>query len=128
MCIFGRWLSLEKTKMKNALQIILLSVIFLSCNSKNESNSEAWNEKGIDWWMTDIREKMIDDLIESDTLIGLNKIEVIRLLGQPEKEENLEIKYLIMEKYGLDIDPEYISMLAIKFDEKEKVMKCEIEK
>lgn len=114
--------------MKNALQIILISVIFLSCNSKNEFNSEAWNEKGIDWWMTDNREKMIDDLIESDTLIGLNKIEVIRLLGQPEKEGNLEMKYLIREKYGLDIDPEYISLLAIKFDEKEKVMKCKIEK
>ena len=38
------------------------------------------------------------------------------------------MKYLVREKYGLDIDPEYISMLAIKFDEKAKAVKCEINK
>ena len=112
--------------MKNALQVILLSVIMISCNSKNEFNSKVWNEKGIDWWMTDIREKMVDDLIQSDTLIGLNKNEIIELLGQPEKEGNFEMHYLIREKYRFDIDPEYISMLLIKFDEKEKAVKCEM--
>ena len=104
--------------MKKVLQIVLLSLIVISCNSKKEFNSQEWNEKGVDWWMTDIREKMVDDLIQSDTLIGLNKSQIINLLGQPEKEGNLEMKYLIREKYGLDIDPEYISMLAIKFNEK----------
>ncbi|MFT4535474.1 MAG: hypothetical protein ACI9P5_002843 [Saprospiraceae bacterium] len=114
--------------MKKVLTIILLFTILTSCNSKKDFNSQEWNEKGVDWWMTDIREKMVDDLIQSDTLIGLNKTEIIDLLGQPQKEENLEMKYLIREKYGLDIDPEYISMLTIRFDEKAKAIRCEINK
>ena len=114
--------------MTKVLQIILLSLILISCNSKNEFNSETWSEKGVDWWMTDIREKMVDDLIESDTLIGLNKNEVIGLLGQPEKNGDIEMKYLIREKYEFDIDPAYISMLTIKFDGKGKAVNCEIEK
>ncbi|MDA8692760.1 hypothetical protein N9L92_01770 [Saprospiraceae bacterium] len=114
--------------MKKIFQIILISIIVCNCNSKQEFNSKEWNKKSVDWWMTDIREKMVDDLIFSDTLIKLSKIEVIKLLGQPENNSSFELKYLIREKYGFDIDPKYITMLIIKFDEKGKVIKCEIEK
>ena len=34
--------------------------------------SEVWKAKGVDWWMTDVREKMVGDLIRSEILIGLD--------------------------------------------------------
>jgi hypothetical protein len=114
--------------MKEALQIFIIAMIAFSCNSKQEFDSKEWNRKGVDWWMTDVREKMVDDLIQNGTLIGFSKNEVIELLGQPEKNGSPEIQYLIREKYGTDIDPEYISMLTIKFDKKDKAVKCEINK
>ena len=78
--------------------------------------------------MTDIREKMVDDLIESDTLIGMNQGQVIELLGQPRSVTKTELEYLVREKYGNDIDPEYISNLVIELDNEGRVEKCKVEK
>lgn len=78
--------------------------------------------------MNDVREKMVDDLLQSDVLIGLNHREVIALLGQPETENEKELVYLIREKYGIDIDPEYTSNLHVEFDHDGYVMNCEIKK
>ena len=78
--------------------------------------------------MTDVRENMIDDLIQSDTLIGMNKEQVIELLGQPKSETETRFEYLIREKYGTDIDPEYISNLMIEFNDKGQVRNYRIEK
>lgn len=109
--------------MKKFVQIFLIVITIISCSSKNEFNAKKWQQKDTDWSTTDVREKIVDDLIQSDTLIGLNKNEVIELLGQPEKNENLEMQYLVREKYGYNIDPEYISMLNIQFGENQKVIK-----
>ena len=103
-------------------------LIISSCDSRQNFDSDKWKQKGVDWWMTDFREKMIDDLIQSDTLIGLNRKEVIDLLGQPKSDNEKELVYLIREKYGTDIDPEYISNLHIEFDDQGHVIKCKIEK
>ncbi len=78
--------------------------------------------------MTDFREKMVDDLIQSDTLIGMNTEQVVELLGKPKSENKTELNYLIREKYGTDIDPEYISNLIIEFDKEGQVRNCRIEK
>lgn len=62
------------------IQIILINIItliWLSCESKHEFNSAVWKQKGVDWRLTDVREKMVDDLINSDSLIGLNAPEYI---------------------------------------------------
>ena len=40
--------------------------------------------------MTDFREKMVDDLIQSDTLIGMNTEQVVELLGKPKSENKTE--------------------------------------
>jgi len=69
--------------MKKVIPILIIILISIGCNSNSDFNSEEWNQKGVDWWMTDVREKMIEDLIQSDTLINLKKKEVIELLGQP---------------------------------------------
>jgi|TARA_B110000879_G_scaffold107925_1_gene145044 aromatic ring-opening dioxygenase catalytic subunit (LigB family) len=119
-------------EMKNRISqflIIYLTVLAVSsCNSKQEFDSDEWKQTGLDWWMTDFREKMVDDLIQNDTLIGMNQEQVIELLGLPESENKAKLEYLIREKYGSDIDPEYISNLIIEFDEKGQVRNCKIEK
>lgn len=87
-----------------------------------------WKKKGVDWSMTDIRENMVGDLIKSDTLLHLNKSAVIELLGEPEIINGNTITYLLREKYGSDIDPEYISYLKVEFDTSFSVRKYKIEK
>ena len=119
-------------EMKNRISqflIICLTVLAVSsCNSKQKFDSDEWKQTGLDWWITDFREKMVDDLIQNDTLIGMNQEQVIELLGLPESENKAKLEYLIREKYGSDIDPEYISNLIIEFDEKGQVRNCKIEK
>ena len=119
-------------EMKNRISqflIICLTVLAVSsCNSKQEFDSDEWKQTGLDWWITDFREKMVDDLIQNDTLIKMNQEQVIELLGLPESENKAKLEYLIREKYGSDIDPEYISNLIIEFDEKGQVRNCKIEK
>jgi hypothetical protein len=119
-------------EMKNRISqflIICLTVLAVSsCNSKQKFDSDEWKQTGLDWWMTDFREKMVDDLIQNDTLIGMNQEQVIELLGLPESENKAKLEYLIREKYGSDIDPEYISNLIIEFDEKGQVRNCKIKK
>ena len=100
----------------------------MSCDSKQEFNSVEWKQKGLDWWITDTREKMIDDLTQSDTLIGLTQEQVIDLLGKPESQDDSAMKYLIREKYGTDIDPEYISNLHINLSNEGHVRSIEVKK
>jgi hypothetical protein len=71
---------------------------------------------------------MVDDLVQSDTLKGLTQEQVVELLGLPETQDDLEMKYLIREKYGTDIDPEYISNLHITLDNTGQVRNYEIKK
>lgn len=101
--------------------------IFSSCDSAQEFDAKKWKEKGVDWWMTDVREKMVEDLTKSDTLIGMNQMQVVELLGLPESENEGEFRYLIREKYGTNIDPVYISNLIIEFDDLQ-VRNCRVEK
>lgn len=112
-------------------QILFLGLTILiisSCNMNHEFDSYKWKQKGVDWWMTDVREKMVDDLIQSDALKGMDEEQVINLLGQPESKNSGKLEYLIREKYGTDIDPEYISNLIIEFDINRKVSNYKVKK
>ncbi|MBU3821590.1 hypothetical protein KO566_05925 [Flavobacteriaceae bacterium XHP0103] len=90
-------------------------------------DSKTWNKGGIDWQITETRENMVTDLIGSDTLIGLKKSQVIKLIGKPEFEERNQIKILVRERYSSDIDPHYISYLIIDFDNDGRAIKCYLE-
>lgn len=73
---------------------------------------------------------MINDLILNHKLVGLNKIEVIELLGEPENYSNADansIYYNIVTDYGFDIDPVYIKNLKIEFNQSEQVLSYKIE-
>lgn len=106
----------------------LLVSIISSCDYRQNFDSVRWKQKGVDWWMTDFREKMVDDLIQSDTLIGMNRTEVTDLLGEPDSKKIRELVYLIREIYTSDIDPDYISNLHIVFNNAGNVIELKIEK
>ena len=106
----------------------LMTLMISSCESRHKFDTEEWKRKEVDWWITDFREKMVDDLIQSDTLIGMNQKQVIEMLGQPESKEGQKFEYTIREKYRTDIDPEYISNLQIEFNDEGQVKSCNMEK
>ncbi|WP_146141981.1 hypothetical protein [Prolixibacter denitrificans] len=107
---------------------IVTLLLIISCSHNKKFDSAKWKQKGLDWQMTDVRENIVDDLINSDTIIGKSKEAVIELLGQPETQSKNKLKYLIREKYSSDIDPDYISNLKVEFDNDGRATKCEIEK
>ena len=120
---------IKMRKRINQFLLVSLTVIMVSsCDSRQKFDSNEWKKNRVDWWMTDVRENMVDDLIQSDTLIGLTGEQVIELLGEPKSENEVELEYLIREKYGTDIDPEYISYLLLGLDNEEKVRNYKIEK
>ena len=88
-------------------------VFFIGCKNEIKFDSAEWNKNGVDWQITEYREKMVSDLIKSDTLIGLDKISVIEVLGKPEIETEKKLKYLVREKDERNIDPEYIKYLWV---------------
>lgn len=108
--------------------ILILTLLLFSCNKDVRFDSNEWNRGGLDWQITDTRENMVSDLLASDTLIGLTKPEVIKLIGKPEFDESNKIKVLIREKYTGNIDPDYISYLIIDFNQLGSAIKCYVEK
>jgi len=113
---------METTKiLRFFIGLILLSLF--ACNT-NSFDSKKWKEKGVDWWMTDYREKMVKDLIQSDTLIDKTRQQIILLLGEPDTKDSIHLEYLIREKFTNDIDPDYISYLKIQFDSTGKSVRC----
>lgn len=96
---------------------LILLILLSSCNQSLKFDSSKWKNTGVDGYISDIREKMMDDLLKSDTLIGLNKEELYDLLGEPSIIENKKVGYLVREKYGFDIDPDYIKYLWIDLSE-----------
>lgn len=110
------------------LFLLILFIFFTSCTIKEKFNSETWKHKGLDWQMSDKREKMVDDLIKSDTLKGLSEKQVIQLLGEPQIQKDNTIQFLIIEKYEFNIDPEYISYVVVELDSNKTVKNYYIQK
>ena len=108
-------------------QIFLLFITLLLISScKNRFDPAKWKEGGVDWQITDTREKIVDDLIESDTLIGLDTNQVFSLLGKPEFNFDSTLKFLVREKYSLNVDPDYIKYLNV-YIKNGRVAKCSLE-
>lgn len=89
MKIIVRLLLCEMTKATVLfLSVGLIALMISACDSYRSFDSNLWKQKKTDWWMDDVREKMVNDLIESDTLIGMNKTQVVGLLDN----QNLKMK------------------------------------
>lgn len=110
--------------------VLAVLLLLSSCFHKNNRpfDSVEWKNEGVDWWITDVREKMVNNLIQSDTLIGLQKEEVKELLGIPEKIDNNKLYILVREKYFTNIDPDYIKYLIVELNDFEKVFKVSVYK
>ena len=111
------------------LLMLVSAIVYGIVWDENEKfDSEIWKQKEVDWWLTDFRERMVKDLIKSDTLIGLDQSEIIELLGDPDSQggDTAEIEYVVREKYSWDIDPDYISYLVIELDSNRIAIECEL--
>ena len=100
----------------------------ISCSYNRSFDSEEWKEKGVDWQLAENREEMVTDLISSDTLIGLNRTQIIELLGEPERSSEQEMKFLVIEKYEWNVDPEYIKYLIVEIAQNGKAVECYVVK
>jgi hypothetical protein len=104
--------------------LTFISLLLVSCSYNRSFDSEEWKERGVDWQLAENREEMVTDLVSSDTLIGLNRTQIIKLLGEPERSSEQEMKFLIIEKYAWNVDPEYIKYLIVEIAQNEKAVKC----
>ena len=116
---------MKRETKKTQLSVLVVLTLLSSCYYENNKpfDSVEWNKEGVDWWITDVREKMVKDIIQSDTLIGLQKDEVIKLLGRPEKIDSNKLYIFVREKYSTNIDPDYIKYLIVELDKNENVFK-----
>lgn len=104
--------------------VLLSFLMFAACKTDVKFDSEQWNDKAVDWQITDTREKMVADLIKSDTLIGLEKEQIFHLIGKPEFENGNNLSYLVREKYSWNLDPDQILYLVVKVDENGIATQC----
>ncbi|GAB5551776.1 MAG: hypothetical protein Sapg2KO_13670 [Saprospiraceae bacterium] len=102
--------------MKYLLSLIILSTI-ISCSTKKEFNSDEWINATGESLITDVREVMVEDIIESDLLIDKNRSDIEVLLGTEYYQTDSTMGYLVREKYGWNIDPIYIKYLNITIDD-----------
>ncbi|MEW5675252.1 hypothetical protein ABGT15_02960 [Flavobacterium enshiense] len=107
--------------MKIRLLIPLLIITCFGCGKETKADSnkntnqivferQKWLEKGEDY---NYREKMIPNLIASDTLKKLNKTGIIQLLGKPDRIDNNHLFYRISQKH-IGLLPFQIKTLVIK--------------
>ncbi|QEN04354.1 hypothetical protein EW093_06445 [Thiospirochaeta perfilievii] len=90
--------------MKNKIILILISIFFISCNLFNNNRAfskESWEND------PDHRYEMIDDLKNSYLKIGMNKDDVIDLLGEPESESSV---YYLGNSSNYNPNPEFLDI------------------
>lgn len=122
-------MNFTKTIKTTKLYIVsFLIMICFSCKHEIKFNKTDWSKRSDGFYLN--RDKMINDLILNHKIIGLSKIELLELLGEPENYSYAEpnsIYYNIVTDYGFDIDPVYIKNLKIEFNQSEQVLSYEIE-
>jgi outer membrane protein assembly factor BamE (lipoprotein component of BamABCDE complex) len=108
------------------LIIIIFNVLVpFSCSCNKILNSIQWKKtSSINNNASDVRSKMVNDLIKKNILNGKNKLQIIDLLGDPEyfkDTSNNELYYQINEKYEyIGVDPIYIKYFIIIFNNEDK--------
>ena len=85
-------------------------------------NSKNWKDGGGENITENIRNRMVNNLIEMKILLNKNETKIEELIGTPEKLNNnstSKIKhYPVQEKYGCNIDPEEMIFLEIHYNNK----------
>lgn len=95
---------------------LIMVTMLVSCVNPSSDDQVKFEKKA---WMTkrdigpcECRLEMIDDLTQNYKLTGLNRIELIELLGPPDLEYNTRVSYDLVVDYGSDIDPVYVKTLV----------------
>jgi len=84
------------------ISFILLILVFVSCNNTS-FDSEQWKNWKESESAPSLRWDMISDLEERHALKGMNKSQIIELLGKPESKNSKEfIYYLGYARKGID--------------------------
>ena len=115
--------------MKISLYIILCLLIALvtACSPDMVFNREKW-AKQVDGYYI-YRDRMVNDLLESQKLDGLPYDSLLSLLGKPEPYGHLkenETTYILVKDFGINIDPVYVKLLKIKLPADSTVSTYEI--
>ena len=98
--------------------ILIICVLLIAYKNEIKFDKVGWIVKG-DLNSYPNRDRMLNDLIKNQKLKGLTYRQLIKNIGEPEKNmtgDRYSIYYNIMTDYGLDIDPVYIKTLEFKFD------------
>ena len=90
----------------------ILILLLVSCNNKR-FDSIKWSTK---YDMTyPYRNSILKDLTSNHKLVGLKYNQLINLLGRPNFKDDTSFAYIVVEKYGNDIDPVYTKNLDFTF-------------
>ncbi len=100
----------------------LVALLFLCCLSCKNTKTDIKQEKfdkakwaALSGTEYPYREQMLKDLVESYTLKGMKKEEVLEMLGQPNKTENGYLFFTVSRKYvGNTLWPLSTKTLVIK--------------
>ena len=105
---------------------------FLACKTKQPSpetsplqfEQSKWmerNEKSYTY-----RDRMLNDLLASDTLKKLKQRQVLSLLGPPTRSDSAYLFYLVDQTLLGDVFPLHTKTLVIKFNNDSTVQWCKI--
>lgn len=94
--------------------ILLLSIIFLSCESQVKFDKVKWQTKEDPAFPPQSRKSMLKDLQANHKLEGMSHSQIIELLGELDNHDDSSMAYKVEEKYGSDIDPIYTKTLVVR--------------
>ncbi len=92
--------------------------LVISCKNTIPFNKTGWNIQGDLGWYPN-RDKMLEDLLKNQKLIGLTYKQLIEKIGEPETYQDGDknsIYFDIITDYGHEIDPVYFKTLEFKFN------------
>jgi len=102
---------------KAAFALVLL-ISVTACERQEKFDTEKWLVKvDMDYPYRDL---MIDDLVNNRQIKGLQYQELVKLLGEPQRNwqaDSNQYYYQIVEDYGMDIDPVYTKNLMIQLQD-----------
>lgn len=105
----------------NFIKIAFALAVLISgtaCERQEKFDTEKWLVKvDMDYPHRDL---MIEDLINNRQIKGLKYPELVKLLGEPERNwqaDSNKYYYQIVEDYGMDIDPVYTKNLMIEMQD-----------
>ena len=112
--------------MRHTTALLILVLALASCDNQMAFDKKAWRTKD-DIFPRKCRERMIEDLTKNYKLIGLKNSELTKLLGTPDREQDLNIEYYLAIDYGSDIDPISTKTLSFSLNSDSRVKDYQIE-